>query len=316
MMKRILPLLLAALLCIAVAAPISAFAEDSVPTKAQAVSGVAFKTQLGSSGVFIRYLKTGEIVTVLGVPNPYWYQVKDANGVTGYVSSNEKYTRIVSNALVIYGVNFRTGPSTADTVIRMLPKGEELLVLEKVNDGWLKVRDTKGVTGYVSSNTKYLTINTDSYKMVLPLQDRIESYISEAMKYIGTPYEYGSTRFDPSTLDCSDLVQQAYWDTFKESFPSGASGQADYVKRLGPVVTDWKNLKRGDLMFFMSYKGSKASSYSGINKTTEPVTHVGIYLGNGQLLHTYSIESGGVKLDTIGANTWEYRFLFGGSFTQ
>ncbi|MNE34540.1 hypothetical protein D3C80_1282670 [compost metagenome] len=60
----------------------------------------------------------------------------------------------------------------------------------------------------------------------------------------------------------------------------------------------------------MSYKGSSASAYAGVNKNTEKITHVALYLGNGQLLHTYSNKSGGVRIDTL-SNSWEHRFLFG-----
>ncbi|MNF00540.1 hypothetical protein D3C80_1993840 [compost metagenome] len=62
----------------------------------------------------------------------------------------------------------------------------------------------------------------------------------------------------------------------------------------------------------MSYKGSSASAYAGVNKSTERITHVAMYLGNGKLLHTYSTKSGGVRIDTL-SNSWEKRFLFGGS---
>lgn len=316
MMKRILPLFLAALFCIAAAIPLTAFAEESVPTKAQVVSGVSFRDQPSTSGNLIRYLKTGEIVTVVGQPNPYWYSIEDLQGVTGYVSTSSKYIKIISNAKIIYGVNFRTAPSSTAERIRMLSTGEDMLVLSKVNDSWYKAQDAKGVVGYVSSSTKYITVNDTIYKMDLPVDDRIESFISQGTSYTGTPYEFGSDRFNITTFDCSDFVQQAFWDVTREVIPGDSRAQADYVKSLGPVQSDWRNLKRGDLMFFMSYKGYRASDYSGIDESTETVTHVAIYLGNGQMLHTYSPESGGVRIDTIGGNTWEYRYLYGGTFTK
>ncbi|WP_255433964.1 NlpC/P60 family protein [Ammoniphilus sp. CFH 90114] len=43
------------------------------------------------------------------------------------------------------------------------------------------------------------------------------------------------------------------------------------------------------------------------------MTHNGIYLGNGKILHTYSEQSGGVRMDSIEDNHWEYRLVFGGS---
>ncbi|MNP63179.1 NlpC/P60 family protein [compost metagenome] len=85
------------------------------------------------------------------------------------------------------------------------------------------------------------------------------------------------------------------------------------MKDKGAVEKDWTQLKRGDLMYFMSYRGTKASAYSGINKSSARITHTGIYLGDGKILHTYSKESGGVTTSKIDGTHWEKRFLFGGS---
>ncbi|MDF2926655.1 MAG: hydrolase Nlp/P60 [Paenibacillaceae bacterium] len=315
MTKRLMTLLLAALIVLA-AVPPAALAGESVSTKAKIAAGVSFRDEPSTSGNLIRYLKTNETVTLLQQVNPYWYKVGDQNGTTGYVSSNEKYIEFSSNAQILYGVNFRTSPGTTGAVIRMLGKGEEILILEKINDGWYKARDSKGVTGYVSTGAKYIEVNTDVYKMALSREDRIESFISEGMKYLGTPYEFGSQRFDISTFDCSDFVQQAFWNMTGIALPGDSRGQADYVRNRGPVQLDWTRLKRGDLMFFMSYEGSKASDYAHVNRMTERVTHVAIYLGGGQMLHTYSPESGGVRIDTLSGKAWEHRYLYGGSFTD
>jgi SH3-like domain-containing protein len=125
-----------------------------------------------------------------------WYKIKDAQGVSGYVSTNSKYIKIISNAKVIYGVNFRTLPSseTGSQIIRMLSKGEDVLVTDKVNDGWYKIHDASGTSGYVSTNSKYISTDFTVIKPNLPLAEEIEAVIA--------------------------------------------------------AITEWTNLKRGDLMFF------------------------------------------------------------------
>jgi len=133
------------------------------------------------------------------------------------------------------------------------------------------------------------------------------------LKYLGTPYEYGSDRSNTRTFDCSDFTRQAVLDGLGIKIPSTASTQADYAKKVGKTTTQWTNLKSGDLMFFMSYKGPRPSSYAGLYKPIQPITHVGIYLGNGKVLHTFSKESGGVTVSKIDGTHWEYRFVFGGS---
>lgn len=291
-------------------------AEEGVTTKAQIVAGVSFRDQPSTSSNVLRMLKANEIVTVTDYTTVNWFQIKDAQGVSGYVSTNSKYISIVSNAQILYGVNFRTLPSSdassGSKVIRMLAKGEEVLVTDKVNDSWYKVKDANGVSGYMSSSSKYITTDFSVIKPNMPVADEIEAVIDAGEVYLGTPYEFGSERNDPSTFDCSDFVQTMFWDALRLSLPSDSAAQGSYVKALGPIVKDWTKLKRGDLLFFSSYKGSKPSDYDGINVLTEPITHVGSYLGNGQMLHTYSIESGGVRVDTIDGKQWENRFLYGG----
>jgi len=132
------------------------------------------------------------------------------------------------------------------------------------------------------------------------------------MGYLGTPYEYGSSRSDTSTFDCSDFIRQIFLDGADFKLPADSRQQGDWVKQNSTTVTDISKLKRGDLMFFMSYKGSSASSYTGIDKSVERITHVAIYLGNGQILHTYSVTSGGVKVSQL-STSWMNRFLYGGS---
>lgn len=298
--------------------PAAIKADEGVATKAQIVSGVSFRNQPSTTSNVIRVLKTNEIVTVTDYVTTNWYKIKDAQGVSGYVSTNSKYIKITSNAEIIYGVNFRTLPSseTGSKVIRMLSKGEDVLVTDKVNDSWYKIQDANGTSGYLSSSSKYISTNFSVIKPSLPLAEEIEAVIAAGKVYLGTPYEFGSERNDTTTFDCSDFIQTMFWDALRFSIPSDSQAQGNYVKSLGPVKKDWTTLKRGDLMFFSSYKGSKATDYDNVNVLTEPITHVGLYLGNGNILHTYSIESGGVRTDTIAGKQWENRFLYGGRILQ
>ncbi|WP_240647478.1 C40 family peptidase [Paenibacillus nanensis] len=144
---------------------------------------------------------------------------------------------------------------------------------------------------------------------------KIESVISLGYKYKGTPYEFGSNRSTTRTFDCSDFVKHIYKKAAGVTIPGSSATQAAWVKKnkRSTVKTSWSELKRGDLVFFMSYKGSSKSSYSRINKSAQRVTHVGLYLGDGKILHTYSNKSGGVHVDTVKGTQWEYRMIFGGS---
>ncbi|MFK0522596.1 C40 family peptidase [Paenibacillus illinoisensis] len=220
---------------------------------------------------------------------------------------------------VIWGVNMRTSPSASASVVRMVGKGETITVIQKSGSSWYKIKDSSNRTGYISSSSKYTkavsgsTTTSGSSSTSVQGSAAVEKVIAAGMKYWGTPYEFGASRNSTATFDCSSFVRQAFIDALGVKLPADSRQQGTYVKGKGNVQTDWKKLKRGDLMFFMSYKGTKASSYAGVNKSTARITHVGIYLGDGKILHTYSNAGGGVTTSDISGKHWEYRFLYGGS---
>ncbi|EOS58865.1 MULTISPECIES: SH3 domain-containing C40 family peptidase [Paenibacillus] len=301
-------------------------------TKGHIVGGVNFRDKPSTSGKVIGFLKKGSEVTVLDQSNKYFYLVQTEDGSTGYVSSNEKYIQLETvntapsqpslnlPATVTYGVNLRDQPSTSGNVITMLRKGTTLTILEQSNEYFYKVQTADGMKGYVSTNDKYLEIGgqsstpqpTPTPAPSTGISQQIEQVIQAGMKYLGTPYEYGSSRNNTDTFDCSDFVRQAYKDALGITLPADSRKQGDYIKSNGTAVYSIDQLKRGDLVFFMSYKGSSAKSYQGIDKQSQRITHVAIYLGDGQLLHTYSNEAGGVIVDKLDGS-WVYRFMFGGS---
>ncbi|MDF2669498.1 MAG: hydrolase Nlp/P60 [Paenibacillus sp.] len=224
-------------------------------------------------------------------------------------------------AKVDKSVSFRDKPSLSSNRISYLKKGETLDIIEKVNAYWFKVKDKNNRVGYITTLDQYTTIfasggsasNPGSSPSNGSASTKVTKIIQAGKKYLGTPYEFGSNRNNTNTFDCSDFVRQAFLDGANLKLPADSRGQGSYVKSHNAVKTDWRQLQPGDLMFFMSYKGTSASKYSGFNKSTQTITHVGIYLGNGQVMHTYSKESGGVRIDSIAGKHWEYRFLFGGS---
>ncbi|MFD2369783.1 C40 family peptidase [Brevibacillus sp. GCM10020057] len=140
-----------------------------------------------------------------------------------------------------------------------------------------------------------------------------DKVIEAGLKYLGTPYEYSSTRANKKTMDCSEFTMWAYLDGAGiDMGKGGAKSQANYVKSHGSYTTDINKLKKGDLVFFMSYKGYKKSDYKNIDVAKQSITHVGIYMGDDKLLQTFSKESGGVKITDFKGTHWEYRFIMGG----
>lgn len=93
--------------------------------------------------------------------------------------------------------------------------------------------------------------------------------MAEATKYIGWPYVFGGST--PATsFDCSGFVSWVY--TQSGVYNIGRDTAQGIYNRCSPVSAS--EARPGDLVFFHS-------TYS----TTSYVTHIGIYVGNNQMLH-------------------------------
>ncbi len=95
--------------------------------------------------------------------------------------------------------------------------------------------------------------------------------VRAAQKYIGTPYVWGGESMSEGGMDCSGFVYSALKDAGYNVGRTTAQGYRSY----GTSVSK-SNMQPGDLVFF----GSNGNA-----------THIGIYIGNGQMIHS----SGGSK---------------------
>ncbi len=101
----------------------------------------------------------------------------------------------------------------------------------------------------------------------------IGAITQNAKQFKGGKYVWGGTR--PSGFDCSGYVQYIY-NKHGIKLPRTALGQSKAGKTI-----DKSNLRAGDLLFFLTDKNRGIS-----------VTHVGIYLGNGEFIHAASRDRG------------------------
>lgn len=87
-----------------------------------------------------------------------------------------------------------------------------------------------------------------------------------AQKYLGTPYVWGGESSSEGGMDCSGFVYNALKDAGYNIGRTTAQG----YRKLGSAVSK-NDMRPGDLIFYG--KGGNAS-------------HIGIYLGNGQMIHS------------------------------
>lgn len=137
-----------------------------------------------------------------------------------------------------------------------------------------------------SSAPRYRTVPRDVPVADPAHTDRVD-VVDYARSFIGTPYRTGgSTR---QGMDCSGLVSTVY-KRFHIDLPRRSIDQS----RVGEPIARAR-IQPGDLVFFKT---------SGRN----PVTHVGIYLGDGSFIHA-STSARQVRVDHLESDYFSDRFV-------
>ena len=229
----------------------------------------------------------GDSVIILENAGNNWYKV-DYKSVQGYMSGEYLTVATTADAAIGYGkvsaggstLNMRSGAGTSYGVVSSLPDGT-IVEIVGINNGWYKIQ-YGGKTGYVSSD--YMVTVKDSVGSRSTAEAASSSAIGDqivayAKQFLGVPYVYGGN--GPNCFDCSGFTKYVY-----AHFGVTLNRTATDQLANGTSVSK-SQLQPGDLVFFRA-------------NTTKPVSHVGIYIGNGQFIHastnTYSVQID--RLDT------------------
>ena len=138
--------------------------------------------------------------------------------------------------------------------------------------------ETPGGTGGGTGNV----IPPDSYD-----DATVQALITEANKYLGMPYTFGGT--PPSSFDCSAFVCWVFSNSGVHDLPR-TTAQGIYDQCTPVSAAD---AKAGDIIFF-----------TGTYNAGRPVTHVGIYCGNGTMVHC----GDPIQYTSINTSYWQSHF--------
>lgn len=253
-----------------------------------------------------------------------WFHVVSGS-VTGYIKAEfflygDAAAEAVDNYLTRYAtviadrLNVRREPGTDSPRIGFITHGEKVKILEQLGD-WMLVQYTEDKTGYVAS--EYVTVSEEfiyaksieeeraeleaqremarrmaqqeqtapENTAVTPLtppaivyttnEELRSSIVAYAMQYLGYPYVHGGRSLATGT-DCSGFTCYIYAD-FGYSISRTPSGQYSSAGR----SIDYSEIQPGDII---CYGKSKC-------------THVGMYIGDGQIIHAANSRKGVVIYD-------------------
>ncbi|MBM6869061.1 C40 family peptidase [Pseudoflavonifractor phocaeensis] len=239
----------------------------------------------------------GDSVIILADAGNNWYKV-DYRSVQGYMSGEYLTVATTADAAIGYGkvsaggssLNLRSGAGTSYSIVSSLPDGT-IVEIVGIDNGWYKVQYS-GKTGYVSSD--YMVTVKDSVGSRSTAEAAASSAIGDqivahAKQFLGTPYVYGGN--GPNSFDCSGFTKYVY-SHFGVTLNRTATDQLAN----GTAVSK-SELQPGDLVFFRA-------------NTTKPVSHVGIYIGNGQFIHA-STNTYSVQIDTLSSGYYSRVYVYG-----
>ena len=242
-----------------------------------------------TGGDILATASSGDSVVVLDEADTGWYKV-NYNSVEGYMSAEylDVATQLVAD--LGYGkvdtegstLNMRSGADTSFDSLCSIPSGT-VLALEGIYDGWYQVTYA-GNTGYVSSD--YITITTEPVTAASSALG--EQIVALAKQYMGTPYVLGGN--GPNSFDCSGFTKYIYAQ-FGYTLNRTATDQLQ-----NGVSVSRDELQPGDLVFFKY-------------RTSKPVSHVGIYIGDGEFIHA-STNKYEVQIDQMNYGHYDNVYVY------
>ena len=233
-----------------------------------------------------------------------WYKIK-SGPVTGYVRKDLIATGDTAQNLAVQhaqvmaivnteSLNVRSEASIDSKAWTAVTSGQRYNVLNQL-DGWVQLEldagddDGEDQGAFVSTRDNNVTVQ-------YALQEAIEYYpaveaanaamafrnkiVNFACQFVGNRYVWGGTSLTHG-CDCSGFTQSVL-KNFGISVPRVSRDQA----RSGSKVTS-ANMRPGDLIFYANRSGT--------------INHVGMYIGNGQVVNAASTRSG------IRIYRWNYR---------
>ena len=248
------------------------------------------------NGKIIAKMPSKAAGNILETTDNGWYKIQSGK-ITGYAKSDYILTGQpakdealkVAELMAIVNtdmLNARSEPSTDSKIWTQISNNEKYPVLKQI-DGWVEIELEEDSNAYVASDYVDVRYALPEAIKFSPLEEKANAaaslrtqIVNYALQFLGNPYVWGGTSLTKGA-DCSGFTLSVFGH-FGISLPHYSGSQAN----MGKAVKS-SEMRPGDLVFYANSKGT--------------INHVGIYIGNGQIVNAASRRSG------IKISTWNYR---------
>lgn len=198
-------------------------------------------------------------------------------GTTPQAAAELLRIEMMKNSLSLSCDPLDAPPSDSQTMQTLLNELAATLGTRKVRPGQGVAAPPSGLPAATSTAASTASPGSEA---------EVELISETASHFIGTPYRFGGE--GPSGIDCSSFVQQVF-HAHQIDLPRTAREQIN----VGSDIPQG-DLRKGDLVFFQTY-----AAYP---------SHVGIYLGDGKMIHASS-GKGEVTISDINSDYYRPRYL-------
>jgi cell wall-associated NlpC family hydrolase len=182
---------------------------------------------------------------------------------------------------------YRAGVAETGPLMKITPQRDGRFVLEPLGPqkavGPAKNNSTfdRQMAPQRRSGDDYSAVKPNDSVPIYPRWNFPELVLTLAKRYEGGDYRRGANLETSSATDCSGFVQYVC-QNFMVDLPRCSSEQA-HVGKTVTAQMDFSKMLPGDLLFFRRGGGN--------------VGHVGLYMGNGKMIHASSPRSGIIVTD-------------------
>lgn len=235
----------------------------------------------------------GESLTCTGTGDG-WARVKNSAGKIGYcklsgLSDTDPNRYSVTMYAQASGVKVYEKATTSSDALTTLNLNAKVTAVAYSSDkSWLRL---KNGSSYGYAQAKYFASTQQSSAET---SSTVSKVLSLAKKQLGVKYVYAA-QSPSSGFDCSGFTYYVFKNAANITLKRTAYTQG-YDNKY-PKITDRKDLKAGDLVFFNTVD-------DGANDLCD---HVGIYIGNNEFIHASSA-AGEVTTSSLGKDSSSYYY--------
>ncbi len=216
-----------------------------------------------------------------------WLYIQTPDGYLGWVDGagvilldNDKKKAWQQSSKIIFtdvfGMVYDKPNLEKSGVVSDVVLGSILKLLEQKDD-FFKVQFPDGRVGYIPSDSAK---KIDDF-LSEPSIPKVENVIDNAKQMMGIPYLWGGTSV--KGMDCSGFTKTIYFLN-GILLPRDASQQVNVGEKID-IDKRLTKVQKGDLLFFGKLR----------DDGSERITHVALYLGNGEIIHA----TGEVKIQSL-----------------